>query len=242
MMIEKIIYNHLKFVLVMVFFLFLGSSAWAVAINTPLSIGSVGPEVKTLQILLNSDLQTRVASSGAGSPGQETDYFGPKTRLALIKFQQKYGINNEIGRAGSKTRVILEAVRISQGAKNVKSEAVMPSAGKMAASSGALSVKKRPIISSISPTKGGNNVLITIKGQNFLPQGNNIETNFAERVSNIASGDGQTLSFNLSLPRYLLFDTSGNEIIFSKPLRIPIGIWVENSNGRSNIVKYVFQK
>lgn len=240
MMIEKIIYNHLKFVLVLTLFLSWSPSALAGSIISPLSLGSVGPEVKALQVLLNSDWQTRVASSGDGSPGQETDYFGPKTRLALIKFQQKYGINNEIGRAGSKTRVILEAVRISQGAKNVKSEAVMPSAGKMAASSSALSVKKRPIISSISPTKGGNNVLITIKGQNFLPQGNNIFSTFANDISNVPSPDGKTLSFTLTMPSYLTIDKSEAPEAFDS-FRLKTGIWVENINGRSNILQYEFR-
>jgi peptidoglycan hydrolase-like protein with peptidoglycan-binding domain len=29
-----------------------------------------------------------IAKSGAGSPGKETNYFGPATRLALIRFQE----------------------------------------------------------------------------------------------------------------------------------------------------------
>ncbi len=55
-----------------------------------LSLGSVGEEVRQLQIKLNADLDTRIAAVGPGSPGNESTYFGPATRAALIKFQEKF--------------------------------------------------------------------------------------------------------------------------------------------------------
>jgi lysophospholipase L1-like esterase len=47
-------------------------------------------EVKALQVFLNSDPDTKIAPSGVGSPGKETNFFGLLTKKAVIKFQEKY--------------------------------------------------------------------------------------------------------------------------------------------------------
>lgn len=54
-----------------------------------MSLGSTGIEVKNLQLFLNARGFT-VATSGAGSPGKETSYFGPATREAVRRFQEHY--------------------------------------------------------------------------------------------------------------------------------------------------------
>ncbi len=63
-----------------------------------------GDAVRYLQILLNIDPATRVATSGPGSPGNETTLFGENTRKALIRFQRKYSISAS-GFFGSQSRV-----------------------------------------------------------------------------------------------------------------------------------------
>lgn len=62
------------------------------SISRTLVLGSIGADVKALQRILNSASDTRVSLSGAGSSGHETTTFGPATKLAVQKFQVKYGI------------------------------------------------------------------------------------------------------------------------------------------------------
>ena len=54
-----------------------------------LKIGMTNNDVKQLQAFLNTH-GFPIAKSGAGSPGRETNYFGPATKAALMKFQLAY--------------------------------------------------------------------------------------------------------------------------------------------------------
>jgi len=55
-----------------------------------LTTGDTGTEVQNLQKFLNMDPDTQLATSGAGSPGNETSYFGSITASGVTKFQNKY--------------------------------------------------------------------------------------------------------------------------------------------------------
>jgi hypothetical protein len=59
--------------------------------QSDIKIGSMSEDVRKLQIYLNY-MGFAVSTSGAGSKGKETNYFGTKTFLALKKYQKAQGI------------------------------------------------------------------------------------------------------------------------------------------------------
>ncbi len=76
----------------------------AVRFDRALGIGSVGEDVRRLQVFLNSNSETRIANVGAGSPGNETTYYGALTALGVKKFQASRGLTQS-GAFDSLTRI-----------------------------------------------------------------------------------------------------------------------------------------
>ena len=83
----------------------------ATSFTRDLTIGSTGDDVKALQVYLNTHGFT-IATSGVGSSGNESTYFGSLTKEALSKFQKAHGIaatgycgpSNEKGRFSGVTK------------------------------------------------------------------------------------------------------------------------------------------
>ncbi|MCX6819827.1 MAG: peptidoglycan-binding domain-containing protein [Candidatus Adlerbacteria bacterium] len=74
-----------------------------------LSVGVTNSEVMKLQQFLNMTSSTMVSSTGAGSPGLESMYFGAKTKAAVMKFQAANGID-QLGNVGPVTRAKLNSL------------------------------------------------------------------------------------------------------------------------------------
>lgn len=67
------------------------SPSVCVSFTKSFDIGATDPEVVRIQQFLNTHSpETRVAQSGIGSIGNETNYYGSKTFLAVWAFQQRY--------------------------------------------------------------------------------------------------------------------------------------------------------
>jgi hypothetical protein len=82
-----------------------------------LKVGMRGEDVKRLQIFLNTK-GFIIAKTGAGSPGQETDYFGTLTAQAVSRFQEFYaaavlrpvGLTRGTGFVGESTRRFMQGL------------------------------------------------------------------------------------------------------------------------------------
>lgn len=86
-----------------------------------LKVGSVGPDVRALQQILNTNSVTIVANNGLGSPSNETEYFGELTKWAVVAFQEMYsaeilapsGLSSGTGFVGPATRAKLNQLSVS---------------------------------------------------------------------------------------------------------------------------------
>jgi len=79
--------------------------------NNNLRFGTINQEVKSLQEFLNTT-NCPIASSGVGSVGHETNYFGFKTKDAVICFQKLKNLTSD-GIIGPITRATLNSTMVS---------------------------------------------------------------------------------------------------------------------------------
>jgi hypothetical protein len=95
-----------------------GSAVCPYTWTRDLNVGATGADVMKLQQFLNANADTRVAASGAGSVGMETETYGPATAAAVSKMQVMYraeiltpaGLVNPTGYFGASSRAKANAL------------------------------------------------------------------------------------------------------------------------------------
>ena len=183
-----------------------------------LKSGDQGQDVLFVQKILNLSPVTQIATTGPGSPGNETTVFGKATRNAIIRFQNLYasdilapaGLVQPTGMAGfmtlKKINQVSDAhdaiVKSSWGFQSfsttTSSTTFTPSATLTATST---KVPSAPVIDSISPTVIGDGETVTISGQNFDKTDNTILLSIDDpaKFTGISSPDTKNLHAQLSI-------------------------------------------
>lgn len=74
--------------------------------------GQTDEQVPTIQQILNSDKRTVVATTGVGSPGRETSFYGKATREAMKRFQALFieFIGTADGKFNSRTQTVMQNI------------------------------------------------------------------------------------------------------------------------------------
>jgi len=208
--------------------------------NRTLYVGMRGEDVRALQKVLNADTATRIAEAGPGSPSNETDYFGPATKRALIKFQEKYraevlapvGLTLGTGVFGEKTRAKAGALQGEPRATSAKTtiEIPTPVAPKIEtprtpkSETITLPGGKTMVVSTYDVTvmfpsqySGKPGTTINISGANFTSADNTVYFGSLYSVEKVSSWNANSLTLNIP--------------------NIPKGIYpllVKNAHGESN--------
>ncbi len=160
-----------------------------------LKVGMSGDDVKALQVAMNRDIETRVAELGAGSPSNETNYFGPATKRAVIKFQEKYraeiltpiGLANGTGFFGEKTRVKVMFLENNFRTISTSLPVVIPSVVE----------KGEVVVSYPSQYSGKPGTIITLSGSGFTSTNNTIYFGTTHAVEKAVSKTGQEITFQI---------------------------------------------
>ena len=220
-----------------------------VTFNRTLKLGDRGSDVVGLQILLNRDPATRIAVSGAGSPNNETEYFGRMTAAAVIRFQEKYrtevlapaGLLRGTGIVGVLTRAKLNALSSASMPSTpdpvepaqplvIPDDILQPVAP--ASSIPVTPAAAWPIIESISPTSGGNGTVITISGSNFDATNNTVYASYAD-FHNVTSPDKKTINITIDTSMLKFKQT---------PVELPFFIYLETPVGKSNLKAFMYHE
>jgi peptidoglycan hydrolase-like protein with peptidoglycan-binding domain len=202
-----------------------------------LKFGDSNQDVRQLQIVLNSDAGTRVSSSGIGSKGQESTYFGQLTQNAVMRFQAKYrkevlepyAIYSPTGFVGVATRAKLNQIistktivsTASSSSASLSSVASLPPTISTSSVSGALSLSKEPLprLYTLRPQQIKKGDTFTLVGAGFETE-NTIYIG-GNTFSHVLSQDSSNISF--TIPATSTIQNGTYEV------------WIENTKGMSKI-------
>lgn len=200
-------------------------TAAAYEFTTDLKVGSRGQAVLELQKILNSNVRTRVALTGPGSAGYETDYFGPATGRAVVKFQELHArevlypadLTRGTGRVGSLTRKKLNSISIASSASRPATPAPAPASVSSGPSPSAtpvpppvavlpqptLPVKPEVHVTSVYPSQVRSGEKVTVYGSGFTSSGNKVTLAYGalrHSFDGALSLDGKSISFYFEAP------------------------------------------
>ena len=229
--------------------------------NKDLKIGDNSEDVKFLQKFLNKNPTTKISSSGTGSSGNETDFFGQLTKNAVIKFQEMYasdvlqpfGLKSGTGFVGTATRLklnsLLEADNrlsesvIADNSSLSKYSSKSSQSSRNSSKSAGLEVKK-PLVVIKNSAESSSKVFSSSSSENSttVRAYSTSEYQVSPGKTLVLEGEGFTpksntvhLGENNSIPD-LNASENGTKISFVIPKDLPLGkysIWVTNANGIS---------
>ncbi len=220
-----------------------------------LKLGDTDAQVLLLQKALNEDTDTVVSVTGVGSAGNETTYFGAKTKAAVVKLQEKHrgevltpnGLSSGTGYFGASTRALMNSLSKSKvsgtqptGSTALTSIPTGPVAG----------LGENVVISSLEPNHGSGKVNVIIHGSGITKSANKIIAG-SETFYNVTSTDGKTLAFTMNIPD-IIPANSGltvasstylrahfNEYITSDFPAVKYPVCIMNDNGMSNCAFFI---
>ncbi len=199
--------------------------------NVSLRQGDGSNDVLALQQILNTDRDTQVAVSGPGSKGSETPYFGPATKDAVVRFQNKYsseilipsGLAQGNGFVGFLTRKKLNSLALM--AVNASNSSDTPDLTVSTVDSNVAYFKNifknspnSLVIAKASGISGLYGSMLVIYGSGFTDTDNTVHFGDSNTILHVPGIEGVKLSFVV-------------------PATIPLGkyaIWITNQNGTSN--------
>ncbi len=204
----------------------------ALVFDRNLSFGLQGEDVRELQRILNKNPITRVAVSGPGSLGSETNYFGQMTRTAVIKFQELYapevlfpiGLYKGTGFIGQYTLAKLNKISESvvsnpQNSINLVASDI-PDGAVPQSTISALDMSvpnittnnSAPKVLGLSRYNVSRGSDVTVFGSNFDYSDNSIYfLGVTKTIDSVSSKDGATLSF--TVPEWLPYGSYNLSIL-----------------------------